>query len=36
VVDVRSAARLIWKGGDDVYGGGKKDVAVLYEILALL
>ena len=25
------AARLIWKGGDDVYGGGKKDVAVLYE-----
>jgi len=31
------AARLIWKGGDDVYGGqdvykaGKKDVAILYE-----
>ncbi len=25
------AARLIWKGGDDVYSGGKKDVAVLYE-----
>lgn len=25
------AARLIWKGGDDVYDGGKKDVAVLYE-----
>ena len=25
------AARLIWKGGDDVYEGGKKDVAVLYE-----
>ena len=25
------AARLVWKGGDDVYEGGKKDVAVLYE-----
>ncbi len=25
------AAKLIWKGGDDVYSGGKKDVAVLYE-----
>jgi len=25
------AAKLIWKGGDDVYEGGKKDVAVLYE-----
>jgi predicted component of viral defense system (DUF524 family) len=25
------AAKLIWKGGDDVYTGGKKDVATLYE-----
>ena len=25
------AAKLIWKGGDDVYRGGKKDIAVLYE-----
>ncbi len=25
------AARLIWKGGDDVYSAGKRDVAVLYE-----
>lgn len=25
------AAKLVWKGGDDVYSGGKKDVAVLYE-----
>lgn len=25
------AARLIWSGGDDVYDGEKKDVAVLYE-----
>ena len=25
------AARLVWKGGDDVYSGGKRDVAVLYE-----
>lgn len=25
------AAKLIWKGGDDVYDGGKKDVALLYE-----
>lgn len=25
------AARLIWQGGDDVYDGEKKDVAVLYE-----
>lgn len=25
------AARLIWRGGDDVYSAGKKDVAVLYE-----
>ena len=25
------AAKLIWKGGDDVYNGGKKDVATLYE-----
>ncbi|MFN8297066.1 MAG: DUF2357 domain-containing protein [Chitinophagales bacterium] len=25
------AAKIIWKGGDDVYSGNKKDVAVLYE-----
>jgi len=25
------AARLIWTGGEDVYSGGKKDVAMLYE-----
>ncbi|MDT0686438.1 DUF2357 domain-containing protein [Autumnicola psychrophila] len=25
------AAKLIWEGGDDVYKGGKKDVATLYE-----
>lgn len=25
------AAKLAWKGGDDVYEGGKRDVAVLYE-----
>lgn len=25
------AARLIWNGGDDVYKGGKKDIATLYE-----
>jgi len=25
------AAKLIWKGGDDVYDAGKRDVAVLYE-----
>jgi predicted component of viral defense system (DUF524 family) len=25
------AAKLIWKGGDDVYSSGKKDIAVLYE-----
>ena len=25
------AARLIWQGGDDVYKGGKKDIATLYE-----
>lgn len=25
------AARLIWTGGDDVYSGGKKDIATLYE-----
>ena len=25
------AAKLIWKGGDDVYHGGKRDVAILYE-----
>lgn len=25
------AAKLIWSGGDDVYGAGKKDIATLYE-----
>ena len=25
------AARLCWKGGEDVYGAGKRDVATLYE-----
>ena len=25
------AAKLIWQGGDDVYGAGKKDIATLYE-----
>lgn len=25
------AAKLIWTGGDDIYSGGKKDVAILYE-----
>lgn len=25
------AAKLIWKGGDDIYKGGKKDIATLYE-----
>lgn len=25
------AAKLVWKGGDDVYAGGKRDVARLYE-----
>ncbi|MCD8032200.1 MAG: restriction endonuclease-like protein [Bacteroides sp.] len=25
------ASRLIWEGGEDVYAGGKRDVAVLYE-----
>jgi len=25
------AAKLVWKGGEDVYGAGKRDVAVLYE-----
>jgi predicted component of viral defense system (DUF524 family) len=25
------AAKLIWKGGDDVYNAGKRDIAVLYE-----
>jgi len=25
------AAKLIWKGGEDVYNAGKRDVAVLYE-----
>ena len=25
------AAKLIWQGGEEVYSGGKKDIAVLYE-----
>jgi predicted component of viral defense system (DUF524 family) len=25
------SAKLVWKGGDDVYSGGKKNVAALYE-----
>lgn len=25
------AAKLVWRGGEDVYSGGKKDIAVLYE-----
>jgi hypothetical protein len=25
------AAKLVWKGGDDVYHAGKKDIAILYE-----
>jgi len=25
------AAKLIWEGGDDIYSGGKKDIATLYE-----
>lgn len=25
------AAKLIWKGGNDIYSGGKKDIATLYE-----
>ena len=25
------AAKLIWSGGDEVYSGGKKDIATLYE-----
>lgn len=25
------AARLVWRGGDDVYGAGQRDVATLYE-----
>ena len=25
------AAKLVWKGGNDVYSGGKKDIAILYE-----
>jgi len=25
------AAKLVWRGGDDVYSGGKRDVAILYE-----
>ena len=25
------AAKLVWKGGNDIYKGGKKDIATLYE-----
>ena len=25
------AAKLIWKGGEDVYKAGKRDIAILYE-----
>ncbi|MBK8110765.1 MAG: hypothetical protein IPK46_10785 [Saprospiraceae bacterium] len=25
------AAKLIWTGGEDIYSGGKKDIATLYE-----
>ena len=25
------AAKLVWKGGEDVYGAGKRDIATLYE-----
>jgi len=25
------AAKLVWRGGDDIYKGGKKDIATLYE-----
>lgn len=25
------AAKLVWKGGDDVYKAGKRDIAILYE-----
>ncbi|MBC6491385.1 DUF2357 domain-containing protein [Flavihumibacter stibioxidans] len=25
------AAKLVWTGGDDIYSGGKKDIATLYE-----
>ncbi len=28
---INLAARLTWKGGEDVYEGGKRDVATLYE-----
>ena len=28
------AARLVWHGGDDVYGAGQRDVATLYEYWA--
>lgn len=28
---INLAARLTWKGGEDVYKGGKRDVATLYE-----
>jgi predicted component of viral defense system (DUF524 family) len=30
------AAKLIWKGGDDIYSGGKKDIATLYEYWLIL
>lgn len=30
------ASKLTWKGGEDVYGAGKRDVAALYEYWAFL
>lgn len=35
-VQFELAAMLAWSGGDDVYGAGKKDVAVLYEYWVFL
>ena len=30
------AAKLVWKGGDDVYKAGKRDIATLYEYWLLV
>jgi predicted component of viral defense system (DUF524 family) len=30
-IKFNAASRLIWRGGDDVFSGGRKDVALLYE-----
>ncbi len=30
-LNFNAASRMVWKGGDDVYGAGKRDVAQLYE-----